>query len=155
MLIYVIDAFNLIHSVPELSDSSTPRSDLLAFLKSAKLEGSSTNRVVVVFDGYPAEGADRERLYEVIFSKNRTADDAIRDYLDKSEHPRQAVVVSDDREVRDFARARGARPMKNEEFLQRRPKRAKSARREEDGIDDASRERITQELENIWVKKRP
>ncbi|HPQ81857.1 MAG TPA: NYN domain-containing protein [bacterium] len=155
MLIYVIDAFNLIHSVPRLSESPTPRSDLLAFLKAERFEGSRANRLVVVFDGYPAENADHERLFEVIFSKNRTADDAIREYLEKSLHPKQVVVVSDDREVRDFARSFGARPMKNEEFLQRDAKHAKHARRRAEGnekkIEHA--EEITEELEKIWAGK--
>lgn len=153
MLIFAIDAFNLIHAVPELADSAAPRADLVAFLKAAKLEGSATNRVVLFFDGYPAEGVDQERLYDVVFSKNRTADDEIREYVEKAAHPRQIVVVSDDHAVRDTARAQGATPMKNEEFLRRGQKHAKAALHDAEPIDDDRRERITKELESIWIKK--
>ena len=153
MLIYVIDAFNLIHSVPRLAESGAPRSELIAFLKAERLEGSSSNRLVLVFDGYPAEGVDRERACEVVFSKNRTADDAIREYLERAPHPRQVVVVSDDRAVRDSARSVGARPMKNEEFLQRGRKNAKPARRA-GGSDEKeleSADEITEEMRKLWV----
>ena len=155
MLIYVIDAFNLIHSVDGLSESANPRAGLIALLKAQRPEGSPANRVVIVFDGYPAEGVDHERSYEVTFSKNRTADDAIREYLERAPHPRQVVVVSNDRAVRDAARACGARPMKNEEFLQRGRKSAKPAglKGEDNEKEIESADEITEELEKIWAGK--
>ena len=154
MLIYAIDAFNLLHAVPTLADSASPRADLIALLKADRLEGSAANRIVLFFDGYPAENADQERAYEVVFSRNRTADDAIREYVEKAPHPRQIVVVSDDRAVRDAARAGGATPMRNEEFLRRGPKHATSARRPageaEKQVEHA--DEITEELKRKWVK---
>jgi predicted RNA-binding protein with PIN domain len=155
MRIFVIDAFNLIHAIPEIRESARPHVDFLRLIRERRLAGSSNNRVVIVFDGYPVSDVGGEREYEIVFAKNESADDVIRKYVAKSKHPRQITVVSDDRAVRNEARASGADTMKNTEFLgtkassKREPSKTKNH-----GSDPDSLAAITRELEEIWVKKR-
>lgn len=153
MRIYLIDAFNLVHAIPTIRDSATPRADLVRFFSTHRLTGSRTNRAVLVFDGYPAEGVENEGSVEVLFSKNRTADDVIADVIAKTPHKRQIVVVSDDRAVRSEASAQGAETIANAVFLARgkKEKRAPASKRE--SIDEDSQRRITEELAQLWTRK--
>ena len=154
MLTYIIDAFNLIHKIGSMCDSRSPHNELIRFIKSNGLIGSSNNRVVIVFDGHECSGLYPEHEFELLFSGDRTADDEIKDRVLKAKNKSQLIVVSDDREVRDFARREGAQVKSTEEFLVK-GRRSKTIRLETDEkeIDFETRTKINREFEKIWAKK--
>lgn len=154
MLIYVIDAFNFIHSVQELSESIAPHVDLIRYIKANHLTGSRTNHAVIIFDGYPKDEVLQEREFEVLFSKSRTADDVIREYLLKSKHPRQIVVVSDDNAVRGNAAVCGAKALSNSEFCGQKKKPRYFSKSIEEELPSESQKRITEEFKRLWVKEK-
>ena len=154
MLIYFIDAFNLIHKIGSMCESSSPHNDLIHFIKSNRLVGSSNNRVIIVFDGHEGPGIYPEREYQLIFSGDRTADDEIKALIIRAKNKSQLIVVSDDRDVRDFARREGAKIKRTNEFLSKvaRPM-SFHAPGDEKEISYDRRMKINSELEKIWVKK--
>jgi len=153
MLIYIIDAFNVIHKIETVLNSPKPHSDFLHHIMSKHLTGSSMNKVVVVFDGYEPKDQLLESPYEVAFSNARTADDVIKQRVERAKNKRQIVVVSDDRSVRDFARGEGAEVLHTEEFLKRsRRKNPNAAKDDEKLMDEETTEQINKELERLWSK---
>ena len=154
MLIYLIDAFNLIHKIGSMCDSPTPQNDLIQFIKLNRLIGSSNNRVVIVFDGHEGTGIYPEREYQLIFSGDRTADDEIKTLVMKTKNKSQLVVVSDDRDVRDFARREGAKVKRTEDFLSKANRPISfHAPEDEKEMSYNRRMKINSELEKIWVKR--
>lgn len=155
MLIYIIDAFNLIYKVDELASSNAPHGRLLQFLKSNRLTGSPNNRVVVVFDGHDNPDVSGEREYEIVFSGPRSADDLIKERVTKSKNRLQIVVVSDDKGVTSFVRAEGARVKSIEEFIKNSSRRIQRSADDEKSISYEERQKIKEELERLWVKDPP
>lgn len=154
MLIYLIDAFNLIHKIEPILDSATPHSDLVRHMIKNSLTGSHTNKAIVVFDGHEPKGQLIECPFDIVFSKNRTADDVIKGKVSAAKNKRQLVVVSDDNSVRNHARGEGAKVMGTMEFLKHIPKRKGQDRtKDEKAMDEDKREKLTKELENIWLAK--
>jgi predicted RNA-binding protein with PIN domain len=148
MLTYLIDGFNLIHKISLLKHSLSPRNDLIQFIRRNRLAGSGNNRVVIVFDGYD-NGETSEREYRILFSDDRTADEVIRDELKKTGNKTQIVVVSDDREVRGFARVEGARTLGTRDFLNVRLKNKLDTDKD---ISCSEAIEINEELEKIWLE---
>lgn len=155
MLIYIIDAFNLIYKVDELAESPAPHASLLQFLKSGRLTGSPNNRVVVVFDGHDNPDVSGEREYEIVFSGPRSADDVIKDRVTKSKNRSQIVVVSDDKGLTTFVSAEGAKIKSVAEFLKNADRRIRSLADDEKEISYEERQKINKELERLWVKDPP
>ena len=155
MLTYIIDAFNLIYKVEELSQSASPHSRLLQFLKSNRLTGSRNNRVVVVFDGHDNSDVAGEREYEIVFSGPLSADDLIKDRVTKAKNRSQIVVVSDDRGLTSFVKGEGAQVKSVEEFLKNCGRSRGLPPGDEKAINYEERQRIKEELERLWVKDPP
>jgi predicted RNA-binding protein with PIN domain len=88
---------------------------LLAF---RKFTGS---RVVLVFDGRVSDDlaalAGGEEKFRVIQPpEGDSADDVIRDFIDRQKDRRRLFVVSSDREIRSYAREAGAQPLTCRDF---------------------------------------
>jgi hypothetical protein len=147
MLLYIIDAFNLAHKIPSIRDSSTPHRDLVHYIKSNKLTGSRNNQVTLVFDGYPDLNNPPAREYKIFYSQDRSADSLIIKLASNSKNKSETVIVSDDRELRDFAKKSGARSCRIAEFL--KVKRKKSNQQDKDISYSLERE-ITEELRDYW-----
>lgn len=156
MLIYYIDAFNLIHKIEPILDSAAPHATLIQYIAAKNLTGSATNKVVIVFDGYEPKGQLLDGPYEIAFGRNCSADDIIKERVSKAKNKRQIVVVSDDHSVRDHARGEGARVMHIEEFLKPAQKvKRRSGEYDEKPVSDELREDLEKELGEIWVKSAP
>jgi hypothetical protein len=155
MVTYFIDAFNLLYKVRRLEDSQSPHNDLIRYIKANKLTGSFNNPVNLVFDGYAPTDLVSEPVFNVIFSGPRRADDVIKEKVSAFPNKKDLVVVSDDNEIRDHARLEGARAMHDTEFLEKagRKRPARTAGGEEKQLDEHTKEEITEELKNIWIKK--
>ncbi len=112
----IIDGYNLIHAVPELSrhlqaSLETARGQLLTKLRG--LTAAKQVQVVVVFDGDQAlpevEAALQARRLQVVFSRRPVkADAVIKQLVLRAAHKKSLQVVSDDREIVEFAKAQGA-----------------------------------------------
>ena len=120
---YIIDGYNLINHplfAQVHKKSQDPRLSLLEFIRTKKPCGSSKNKVIVIFDGYPApsfkSGYDCPGI-DVVFSKGITADQKIKAMLEKATNCRVVIVVSDDNEIKFFARSYRAKAMGIEEFV--------------------------------------
>jgi predicted RNA-binding protein with PIN domain len=152
---YVIDGYNLIkHRSFSLADRfKDGRLALIHFLRSERPCGSSKNKITVVFDGYPRGMDFQDSDIEIIFSGDESADDRIISMTRSPRSPRNVVVVSDDRQLRDSVKCGGLTVVGIEEFIAPRKKFSKKD-------DDSSKseltcsmmQKINKEMENIWLK---
>ena len=150
MLVYIIDAFNLVHRVRELKHSTTPHRDLIRYIRTNKLTGSRNNKVIIVFDGKVNDEVLREKgEYEIIFSGTMNADGLIKKRLKKVKNKSETIVVSDDRQIRDFTKQEGARSYRINDFT----KIKKKTKKEEKEISYGLQHEITEELRKIWLKE--
>ena len=151
---YLIDGFNLFHKIRVLEDSTTPRSDLVQYIRRNKLTGSHNNRVTIVFDGFETAELQVDPEYRIVFSEKRTADDVIKEIIRGVRHKRDVVVVSDDNEIRNAAREEGAQVRGTQEFLESKKSRRPKGRHEDDDrkLSPSQMMDITDEFKKIWDK---
>jgi predicted RNA-binding protein with PIN domain len=155
---YIIDGYNLINH-PLFPASRRKNKDcraaLLEFIKLKKLCGSPKNKIAVIFDGYPPA---RDANYnsseaEVIFARDRSADEIIKKMLEKTSRSKNIIVVSDDKEIRSFVKFSGARSLGIEEFICRPEK---PIHKEEEALKAeltySQIRQINQELRKLWLE---
>ena len=154
---FIIDGYNLLkHRAfsppPGIHDS---RFALIQFLRIEKPCGSPKNKVTIIFDGYSGDFSLSGLEFEVIFSCEDSADDKIKRIIEIEAAPKCLVVVSDDRQIRDFARLCGVVSLGIEEFLS--PPRKKATGREKDltkaDLSYSQAHKINEELRKLWLKK--
>lgn len=152
MLVYIIDGYNLVHKVPGLADSSSPPEELIHYIRNNKLTGSRNNKVIIVFDGYltclPSGGQ-----YQIVFSAGRSADEVIKEKVSRGKNRSQIVVVSDDREIRDYVEREGAVVLRPADFIKKKDKTGK----QDDCAKDISytlQQEITEDLRRIWLSEK-
>lgn len=78
-------------------------------------------KVLLVFDGAPDEKLTDMRFQEKKFSiiyppLGQNADETIKDIISRQTDLRKFFVVSSDFELKNFAKAKGARPLSSKEF---------------------------------------
>lgn len=117
---YLIDGNNFIgYSSPsELRDHQS-KHRLVSKLQ--RFQRQKKTRVLVVFDGNPAldfvDEKFRKKRFSVIFPAiDQNADDVIKEIISKQTDLRRFFVVSSDREIKDFAKSKGAKSLNCEEF---------------------------------------
>lgn len=125
--ILLVDAYNVLHQSRKLQqllrqDLETAREGLID--KVAHYCVQTGKRVVLVFDGRGAGGAQKVEHYravpslEVIYSpKHLTADAVIERKVYQMPRKMDAIVVTSDRGVRDLCRGMGALVMDGQNFL--------------------------------------
>ncbi len=152
---YIIDGYNLIKhpSFWPAKKFRDERLTLLELIRTEKLCGSSKNKITVVFDGYAGNFKSNDSGIEVIFSGERTADEKIKEIVQSRGNPKNIVVVSDDREIKDFAKICSAKAVGIEEFIYHKKKRIKV---EDESLKPeltySAMHKINQELKQIWLK---
>ncbi len=153
MLSYLIDAFNLFHKIPALKSATLPHSELIQYIIRGKFTGSPNNKVTIVFDGYEGDHVSGGG-YKILYSGGRKADDIIKEIIARSSKNRQLVVVSDDNEIISSARLEGVSIQSTKEFLKiGSPKPAGRDSSDDRGLDSATMDNITKELEKEWGVK--
>ena len=109
----ILDAYNVIHKIPELSKKlnislEAARDGLIHYMVSWKAKTGFVGEIVLVFDGdssmldiptYSQSGI------RVIFSKGKDADDKITDLLRISKDTSKTTIVSGDNKVANHTRA--------------------------------------------------
>lgn len=113
-----IDGYNVLRKIVRLermmqSDADAARR---AFVEFVRKRSRDKGHVVIVFDGHGEVIGGGHRM-SVVFSLTRTADAWIRMNLEQYRHPRMALVVSSDNEVRGHAAACGAAIVSAQEFI--------------------------------------
>ncbi|MFH0913359.1 MAG: NYN domain-containing protein [Candidatus Omnitrophota bacterium] len=161
-LMYIIDGYNLTSHTrfPRINNNKDSRRALLTLIKTRRLAGSLRNKVTVVFDGYP--GLSSKDLggfgIDVIFSQKETADARIKRMVEAQGNPRNVVVVSDDKEIKFFIKAVGARSIGVEDFLYPDRHKQKPQENEKDlfkpELSYSQMDKINQELKTIWLHSR-
>ncbi|TGM99084.1 NYN domain-containing protein [Leptospira yasudae] len=120
-----IDGFNLIYKFPDLEECmyqnrlSKARQGLLELLESySKKKKKQTFHVF--FDGKKEVGSEvyQENFgkLNVYFSRERKADDVIKEFVRTNVRPSEIQVVSSDKEIFFHAKKWGAHPITSEEF---------------------------------------
>ncbi|MDD4954165.1 MAG: NYN domain-containing protein [Candidatus Omnitrophica bacterium] len=158
---YVIDGYNITNHPSFTRDANKHAKDtrlaLLELIRIKKLTGSPNNITRIIFDGYPdtrgsADYNDLGPNLKVIFSQEKSADELIMDFLERAGNTAQINVVSDDKEIRIFARAAGAQVMGVEEFVMSKDK-ARKADPVKTELNYTQKHKINEELKRLWLKK--
>lgn len=159
---FILDGYNVIKNSEiffphKLKDQ---RSALIKFIQEKRPCGSINNRITIVFDAKKAKSdfleqktLNKKSNIEIIFSNNESADEKIKNMVDKSHNPKKIVVVSDDRDIQFFIRACGARSMSSEEFVNKaNPERKAIKTPPAMELNHSQAAKINQELKKIWLK---
>ncbi|MCM8780030.1 MAG: NYN domain-containing protein [Candidatus Omnitrophica bacterium] len=154
---YIIDGYNIIrHNIfPHRKDLQEDRRFLINLIRDRKLCGSPKNKVTIVFDGVSnVTGRNYNYPYEIIFSKNESADSKIKKLVSVAKNPKEIVVVSDDKEIAFFISASGAKPLGVKEFMGRAQKREAEVQIEpaERKLSYTEAAKINEELKKIWLR---
>ena len=150
---YIVDGYNIIRQSDALATGSLrdQREKLLKFIEERRPQGSPSHRVTVVFDGRADVSSPRwPGSTRVLFSPGKDADRLIKGLVDESTRPRDAVVVTDDREIQRWVRAAGAKILGAQDFL---AAGATRSRRVPGGLTAADVEDINEELSALWKLK--
>jgi predicted RNA-binding protein with PIN domain len=117
---YLIDGNNLIGHTSSYN-LKDPRSKYEIVSKLIIFQRTKKTKVILVFDGAPDPSLLDKKLQTERFSiiypvEGESADDAIGKIILKQTDRRRFFVVSSDREVQNFARAKGAKSLSCNEF---------------------------------------
>jgi predicted RNA-binding protein with PIN domain len=140
----------------------TQRHSFVHMLLTKRPQGSPRNTVTVVFDGYPAGfGEDLSSgNVHVLFACNRSADDRIKDIVQKAPLKKSMIVVTNDRAIQYAVRALGAKVLSVEDFLHKAHPSPSSGSTDtqkaqtglKKNISDRDKRHINSELEDLWLK---
>ena len=154
MLVFIIDGYNLVHSIPGVKKSDIPQLDLIRFIRAKNLSGSKNNKVILVFDGWSSARIDPGPGFEVVFSNDKTADDLIKERAARGKNKSQIRVVTDDREIRDFCRLQRVECLHTFEFTSEPAKVIKKPEEHTKDISYSTQSQITEEMRKIWLDKK-
>ncbi len=159
---YLLDGYNIIKKAPRLAKAALRdgRSMLFQWIEISRPQGSFQNHVTVIFDGKadhfspPPAGSAR-----AVFTRDESADDCIKRIIEEARDIKQFVVVSDDKGIKLYVRALGAKVMGVREFAAGLfgPARtagpgSKAIEVHKKYISLAQEQKINAELERIWIK---
>jgi len=116
---YIIDGNNLIGSIPDIAlEDPGARKKIVEIVR--KYQKSKKSSVIVVFDGEPDGVFHRDPLNEkftVVYPRyGDSADDEIKRILNRYTYFKDVVLVTSDRELKSYARKKGARVINSIEF---------------------------------------
>ena len=130
--ILVIDGYNVIYAIPDLREKILKQGPLAAreaFIEiCAKYKHSrqEISCIYIIFDGIKQiDGVVRKtvRSVEIIFSRDKEADEVIIELLKKNEPARNFIVISSDNYVRNNSKVYGASLMSPTAFFNELGKR--------------------------------
>jgi len=157
-LCYIVDGYNVMRRLGRFEQGrlQDQRESFIVFLRAHRPVGSARNRLIIVFDGaQELFGMSSITHKDIVFSKGESADDAIKKMVAASSRRADIVVVTDDRDLSLSVRAMGARVSGVKDFLLKSDSvKKRSQESEDESLDPLERQRINQEMENIWLKKK-
>lgn len=109
---YIIDGDNLIGSSPDIVlEDPEARSKLIYIVQ--KFQENKNSNVTLVFDGEPENGVQREDINTKFCVRypqyGNSADDEIKNILEGFHYFKDVTLVSSDRELKAFAKKKGAK----------------------------------------------
>ncbi len=151
---YIIDGNNLIGCAPDFSlGDPEARGKMVSIIR--KFQESKNTKVTVVFDGEPQGGERRQpinaKLIVVYPRYGLSADDEIKHILEGYQHVKETVLVTADRELKDFARGLGVRTVNSIEFYFTLKKAFASQGRKEETLKRVNA-RVSQNEVEQWLK---
>ncbi|MCM8808815.1 MAG: NYN domain-containing protein [Candidatus Omnitrophica bacterium] len=155
---YLIDGLNVIKSsfIKKYGKKTIEfnKEFLIDILEKYKRKHPSIE-ITVVFDGGPSSfDIYREKRIKIVFSQDITADEKIREILEKKKSRSSISVVSDDREVQEFTKILGSKSLKVSEFLDIvYPLDKKQPINLTKDLEYKSKLKIEKELKNFYEKK--
>lgn len=121
MLHFIIDGNNLIGKIPSIKNlqrkNRQASREKLAFLL-GRYFSSGRNMVSLHFDGHANETINITGI-KIKYSGSKTADDKIKNEIEKSRNPKNITVVTSDNNVAQFARVCSCQVIKSEDFSKR------------------------------------
>jgi len=162
-LAYIIDGYNIINH-PLFARAhkkiKNPLNSLSDFIKIKRLCGSLKNKVIIVFDGYCPKGQEPSRAgagFSLVFSQESSADERIKSMLETAEDRKNIVVVSDDKEIRLFAKYSRVKSIGVEEFFAPAFQVSANASRTQKNLSKqelnySQVNKINEELKKLWLK---
>ncbi|MCK4762256.1 MAG: NYN domain-containing protein [Candidatus Aminicenantes bacterium] len=151
---YIIDGNNLIGSSPDISlEDPNSRQKIVDIIR--KFQENKKTSVIVVFDGEPDYYSHHQVLTNkltIIYPRfGGTADDEIKKILNRYTYFRDVVLVSSDRELKDFAKNKGAKTINSTEF-HFELKRSYRAQGKKENTDKRINTRLSKNEVDQWLK---
>jgi len=153
---YIIDGYNITNHprFPErYKNRNAPAESLAGFIRDNDLTGSSKNKLIIVFDGYPPAGS----CYDsgtIVFSRKISADEKIKKLIEERSGRKNIIIVSDDRQIKSAAGSLGARCMSVGDFIGSKTASARSRGKEAAAFELTYTQihDINEELKKIWLR---
>ncbi|MBI2429120.1 MAG: NYN domain-containing protein [Ignavibacteriales bacterium] len=148
---FIIDGYNVIHSIPSLKktlahDAQSARE---LFIHSvAQLTHQRKFRCTIVFDGSAPTDAAKQSPHapvHVLYSFPQTADAKIKQMIEQSKNRSLLVIVSSDREIQNFARVCSCQTHSSKHF-------ANLLSQGDDSVTEKSDTSLSQTQINEWLK---
>lgn len=149
---FIIDGYNVLHKIDDYrkmleQDLQAARDQFIRDLQTYK--SRRRLEITVVFDGSAEIMASYDQAnlggVNVVFSHGpRKADPVIMDYIRKEKRKRRLIIVTDDGEIRRFARDFGSDCMSPAEFIQRIKSQSGQTNLENKYDNDMSAEELKQ-----------
>ena len=158
---YLIDGYNVI-KFSEMFSARTlelQRTKLIDFILKYNPQGN--NKVTIVFDckssnPYETDGYTTTTIkgIKTIFSEGqRSADDVIVDYVEKSQKPYNITIVTNDKGIYRRIGGKGVKKMTVAEFIYNRAKQEKQTNNISRIKQKDDFSAISQELSDLWLKE--
>lgn len=157
---YLIDGNNLLGFIAP-SKVKDLRSKYDMILKLRIFQRLKRTKVMLVFDGYPDLNLPAEyyrgKKFSILYPPpDQNADQVIKEIILKQTDLRRFIVVSSDRDIKNFAKAKGAKALSCEDFnrqFRKALKEDKKVREEEKKVLSPSPLEVNQWLEIFKDKK--
>ncbi len=125
---YLIDGNNLLHKFPKNKLNSSIDDRIALALKIDNYFYSKNISCTVIFDGFKKESIKTNKI-KIEYSNNFTADEIIRNEIERAKNTRLLTVISSDNEIIDLARVCSCEVIKSEDFV-------KMLQRDKDNLDE-------------------
>ena len=151
---YIIDGNNLIGSSRDISlDDKDAREKIVNLIR--KFQESKNTKITVVFDGEPSGGLVKNPVsakLTVVFPRyGNTADDEIKRILSGYHQINDVIMVSSHRELKKFAKEKGAKTRNSIEFYYELKKTHYISGKKEETLKRINTSLSQNEIEN-WMK---
>lgn len=159
---YVLDGYNVLNKIflnsgGSLEDS---RMALIRMLEVQRPQGSLKNSLTVVFDGKAGFASQvKTSTLDIVFTQGETADDWIKAMVARARNPKNIVVVTEDNEIKIYARHCHAKVLGVKDFFgktQKKQNKQRSLKTKPQTIQRVSNTeqyRINAELRKIWINE--
>ena len=130
---YLFDGNNVIHKITSLRKQFRLNPDFAAkaLVEICRSKLNKKVNILLVFDGYGSSNTN-----SIIFSKEKTADKIICEYIESNYLKEQIVVVSSDMEILSEAKKCGCKIISSEEFLKEISKKNVKSQEKPERITD-------------------